>query len=219
MTQTTFNKIAVTLLLLTIILLIVTLIALTIFIISSIRENDNINIDTTFADNNKNSDVFKIPLEEQYSTVFDWQIYTGDFGVEQLYFLKEQCDKYEIPMEIMLSIICTESSFRSTAKASTSSASGYCQIIAGTAEWVYEHLLKYGEYDIDNHQEIMTTNWKLNIEMGCRLMYCLYWNSSESWDIAIQKYHGGSPENNIAHLNRVNNNMFDLFAITTSDIK
>lgn len=157
-------------------------------------------------------------LEEKYISVFEWQIYTGDFGIDQLYYLKSQCDKYEIPMEIMLSIICTESSFRSTAKASTSSAAGYCQIIKGTAQWVYEDLLKYGEYDIDNHIETMTTNWKLNIELACRLMYCLYWNANQSWEVAIQNYHGGSTDANLTYLNRVNTNMKELFSMTISDI-
>lgn len=160
-----------------------------------------------------------ITLEDKYTSVFKWQVYCGDFGVDQLYYLKDQCDKYEIPIEIMLSIICTESSFRSNATASTSSAAGYCQIIKGTAKWVYEDLLKYGDYDINNHTEIMTTNWKLNIELSCRLMYCLYWNSNQSWESAIQKYYGsGSDEANLTYLNRVNTNMFDLFGITISDI-
>ena len=158
-------------------------------------------------------------LEEQYASVFAWQVYTGDFGVDQLYYLNEQCEKYDIPMEIMLSIICTESSFRSYVKASTSSASGYCQVIKGTAKWVYEDLLKYGTYDVDNHTEIMTTNWRLNMEISCRLMYCLYWNSNQSWESAVQKYYGGGTEANLIYLNKVNSNMMDLFNITIADIK
>lgn len=160
----------------------------------------------------------KITLEEKYKPVFDIQTTFGDFGVEQIYFLNEQCEKYDIPMEIMLSIIYTESSFRSTAKSSTSTASGYCQIIKGTAEWIYEDLLKYGDYDIENHTKIMTTDWKLNIEMSCRYMYCLYWNADQSWDRAIQNYHN-SKDTTFAYLNTVNKNMNMLFGITTVDIK
>ena len=34
-----------------------------------------------------------ISLEEKYKSVFDWQIYSGDFGKEQLYYLNDQCVK------------------------------------------------------------------------------------------------------------------------------
>lgn len=166
------------------------------------------------------SGIIEKTLEDKYSSVFEWQVYGGDFGIEQLYFLNEQCEKYEIPMEVMLSLICTESGFHSTAKAKTSSASGYCQIIKSTAQWVYENLLKYGTYDIDNHTEIMTTNWKLNIEISCRLMYCLYWNNNQSWDNAIRRYYGSTVESdNDTYLGIVNSHMIDLFGITTADLK
>ena len=156
-------------------------------------------------------------LEEKYNSVFVWQKYCGDFGVEQLYFLNDQCTKYEIPMELMLALICTESSFRSDARASTTTASGYCQIVKGTAKWIYEDKLHYGTYDVENHELIMTTNWKLNIEIACRLMYCWYWNSDQSWDDAIRKYYGGTEEGCNVYLNTINNNMVDLFGMTTEN--
>ena len=164
-----------------------------------------------------------IPLEEKYAEVFNWQKkhYVGDFNIEQLNFLKEQCDVYDIPIEIMMSIICTESSFMSYSKAKTSTAAGYCSVILGTAKWVYEDLLKYGEYNYnaDEHQYLMTTNWKLNIEIGCRFLYCNYWNSNQSWDRAIQKYYGSTNHSeNVEYLNRVNKNMRELFDITTINI-
>lgn len=158
-------------------------------------------------------------LEEMYKSVFEWQTSSGDFEVEQLYFLKSQCDKYEIPMELMLSLICTESSFRSYAKAETSSASGYCQIIKSTAKWIYEDKLHYGEYDVENHREIMTSNWKLNIEISCRLISCLYYNNGQSWVNVIKKYYGSTNEaDNITYLNKVNHNMNDLFNMSVSDL-
>lgn len=161
-----------------------------------------------------------VSLKNKYKSVFEWQVYTGDFGEDQLQYLNTQCIKYDIPMEIMLSIICTESSFRSTAKATTSSASGYCQVTKGTAKWIYEDKLNYGVYDIDNHTEIMTTNWELNMEISCRYMYYLYHNSNKSWELAVQKYYGSSnSEDNIMYLNKVNTNMNDLFGMNISDIK
>ena len=164
------------------------------------------------------NDMETLTLSEKYASVFDWQKYCGDFGEDQLYFLNTQCEKYNIPMEIMLSLICTESGFRSTAKASSSSASGYCQVIKGTAKWVYEDLLKYGKYDTTQHTEIMTTNWKLNIEISCRLMYSLYHNNGQSWENAIRKYYGSTTASeNDKYLNKVNTNMCELFNLTTAN--
>jgi hypothetical protein len=173
--------------------------------------------ETTIVENEFNP--VEISLEEKYSSVFAWQVYGGDFGVEHLYFLNEQCEKYDIPMELMLAIICTESGFRSNAKASTSSASGYCQIIKSTAKWIYEDKLHYGTYDVNNHREIMCTNWKLNIEISCRLMKCLYANNSQSWEKAVKKYYGSTSESaNSTYLNKVNSNMSELFDMTTIDL-
>lgn len=156
-------------------------------------------------------------LEERYAAVFAWQTSASDFGTEQLYFLKEQCDKYEIPMEIMLSIICTESSFRSyIVSKSNTGAAGYCQITTNAAEWVYESLLKYGKYDTNNHVNTMTTDWRLNIEMGCRIIYCWYWNSNESWESAVKRYYGSSTDE---YLNTVNNHMTELFGMTVADFE
>ena len=177
----------------------------------NLSDNEEICIET--------EDTETISLETRYNSIFEWQKYCGDFGMEQLIFLNEQCVKYEIPVEIMLALICTESSFRSDARASTSSASGYCQIIRSTAQWIYEDKLGYGTYDIYNHEAIMTTNWRLNIEIACRLIYCLYWNSDQSWDIAIQKYYGGSEQACLIYLNTVNKNMSELFNLTTKNFK
>lgn len=186
---------------------------------STVEYTDEIIRNVVILDDISNDDIEKEELVEKYRSVFAWQIYGGDFRKEQLFFLKEQCDKYGIPMELMLSLICTESSFRSDAKAETSTASGYCQIIKSTAEWIYEDKLHYGEYDVENHREIMTTNWKLNIEISCRLISCLYYNNAQSWTDAIKKYYGSTNDvDNIIYLNKVNHNMIDLFNITIYDL-
>ena len=168
-------------------------------------------------DNAETEVVTEERLEDKYASVFAWQTSISDFGTEQLYFLKEQCDKYEIPMEIMLSIICNESSFRSYAVSdSDTGAAGYCQITTKAGEWVYESLLKYGEYDTENHVNIMTTDWRLNIEMGCRIIYCWYWNSNESWEGAVKRYYGRSDD---WYLNRINSCMNELFGMTVADFE
>lgn len=150
-------------------------------------------------------------LEEKYASIFDYQVYGGDFGVEQLYYLNAQCEKYNIPVEIMLSIICAESTFESSAKSPISSASGYCQVLVGSAKWVYEDLLNYGIYDVSEHTKTMSNNWKLNIEMGCVILDFFYNYYDQSWVTAVREYHGGSIEEENAYHIRVNSLMCELF--------
>ena len=159
-----------------------------------------------------------IILETVYSSVFKWQIYNGDFETEQLYVLEKYCNLYDIPIEIMLSVICCESSFTSTVLSDYSTAAGYCQILGSTAKWIYEEKLKYGEYDIDNHDEIMTTNWELNIELGCYLMRFNYDYHGNTWESALKRYHGSKiPEQNEKYLNKINTRMDELFNMGISD--
>lgn len=185
-------------------------------IVTACMSNDSIDCSCTTDLVHHDTEV--LDCTNEYNSVYLWQVYGGDFGEDQLAFLQEQCSKYNIPMEIMLSIICTESGFRSNAQSKISSASGYCQVIKGSAKWVYEDLLKYGTYDIENHSTIMTTNWKLNIEIGCRIIYCWYWNCDESWELAIRRYHGGSVDDMDTYLNTVNRHMFELFGLTVTDL-
>lgn len=174
----------------------------------------------TVVDTTTNVNTNTISLKEKYNSVFTWQKYGGDFGVEQLEYLNTQCEKYDIPMEIMLSVICQESGFRSNAKATTSSASGYCQIIKGTAKWMYEDWLRYGTYDVNNHREIMTTNWELNLEIACRYMAWLYKYKGNTWENAIKGYYGStSASENEAYLNKVNGRMTELFGLTVTDFE
>lgn len=158
-------------------------------------------------------------LEEQYFSVFSWQKYNGDFDKERLVYLADLCEVYDVPLELMLSIICAESSFSSTEINKVSSASGYCQIIQSTAEWVYENLLKRGDYDVKNHRTIMTTDWKLNLELGCRLVQWLYEQNNESWTATVCKYYGSySQTDNLRYLNKVNEKMNELFDMNVSDM-
>jgi hypothetical protein len=182
---------------------------------------ENVNESTTTEIKNIVDPVeeYRTYLSEKYKSVFEWQVYSGDFGEEQLYFLEEQCVRYEVPLELMLSIICTESGFRSDAKAKTSSASGYCQIIKSTAKWIYEDKLQWGDYDVNNHVEIMTTNWRLNMIISCRLMQVLYHNNGKSWENAVKRYYGStSASENEIYLNKVNFNMNNLFNMEISEL-
>ena len=163
---------------------------------------------------------YELQLIEKYNAVFEWQRYSGDFSYEQLFYLDNLCTNYDIPLELMLSIICTESGFRSYAKASSSTASGYCQILKMTAKDIYEKMLKYGTYDTENHRDIQCTNWQLNLEMGCRYIYwCNTYYGGDTWEAAVMKYHGSTNhESNEIYLNTVNQKMSELFGIEVADL-
>lgn len=161
-------------------------------------------------------------LEKAYSSIFDWMSDNKkcDFGIDQLYTLAGYCEKYEVPMELMLSIISVESGFVSTALSDYSTAAGYCQIIRGTAEGYYEDKLGYGDYDIYNHDYIMTTNWELNMELGCAIMKDNYDNNYGSWEHAIYAYHGSSDAGkNAEYFQHINTRLYELFGISVHEIR
>jgi soluble lytic murein transglycosylase-like protein len=121
-------------------------------------------------------------------------------------------------MELMLAIISYESSFVSSAISDESTASGYCQIVRNTAEYIYENVIDYGEYDVNNHEYIMTTDWELNLELGCALMR---YNRDQnwSWDYAIYDYHGSSDETeNADYFQYINTRLYKLFGISVCDL-
>ena len=161
-------------------------------------------------------------LEKMYTSIAAWQSLNGesDFTFEHLCMLKLCCDKYNVPLEIMLSIICGESSFISTAVSDEgSSASGYCQIIERSAEWMYETVLEYGTYDADKHQYIMTTDWCLNFEIGCAIMRYNYDTYYNSWEYAIKMYHGHwDPYVNELYFQYINTKMYELFGANFYEI-
>ncbi len=159
-------------------------------------------------------------LDVKYAAVYEWQKWYDDqdFGSEQMLYLYECCQTYDIPMEFMLALIATESSFRSGAEASTSSATGYCQVTKGTAEWVYEDLLRRGTYDVDNHRELMK-NWKLNMDISTKLVSWLY-NRWGSYEMAAQRYYGSTSDSaNAAYADRIDVRMTELFNMTIADIE
>lgn len=176
--------------------------------------------DTTIPDTTTPTPTLSEQLDAKYAAVYEWQKWYDDqdFGSEQMLYLYECCQTYDIPMEFMLALIATESSFRSGAQASTSSATGYCQVTKGTAEWVYEDLLRRGTYDIDNHRELMK-NWKLNMDISTKLVSWLY-NRWGSYEMAAQRYYGSTDSvANAAYADRIDARMTELFGMTIADIE
>lgn len=160
-------------------------------------------------------------LEEKYAAIFDWMASNNncDFGTEQLTVLNEYCEEYEVPMELMLALISHESGFISSAMSDNSTAAGYCQVIKSTAEETFEEDLCYGDYDVYNHDYIMTSNWALNLEIGVSLMRNNYEENYQSWEHAVYAYHGHHDYNkNLEYFQYINVRMFELFGLSIHEL-
>lgn len=128
-----------------------------------------------------------IMLKTKYSAALEFSS-TQDFTINELLFLYNTCNEYNVPIEIMLAIYEKESGFYSLAKNKTSTATGYGQLIDSTAKSIYENYLKLGYYDKSKHRELCVDK-KLNIQLSVRLMkynidsYGTYWK-------AVERYYG-----------------------------
>jgi hypothetical protein len=89
----------------------------------------------------------------------------ADFGFSDLVYLDILCDNYKVPTALMLAIFKVESSFNSQATNSTSTATGYGQLLNTTAKATYEKILSRGKYDISRHR-ILAKDKKLNMDMS-----------------------------------------------------
>jgi hypothetical protein len=107
-------------------------------------------------------------LKSKYSAALEFSP-TQDFGLNELLFLYNTCNEYNVPIEVMLAIYEKESRFYSLAKNKTSTATGYGQLIDSTAKSIYENFLKLGTYDISKHRELCCDK-ELNIKLSVRLM-------------------------------------------------
>jgi hypothetical protein len=128
-------------------------------------------------------------LRTKYSAALEFSP-KQDFGLNELLFLSNTCKEYNVPIEIMLAIYEKESGFYSLAKNTTSTATGYGQLIDSTAKSIYENFLKLGTYDKSRHRELCVDK-QLNIKLSVRLMrynidsYGTYWK-------AVEQYYGNA---------------------------
>lgn len=160
---------------------------------------------TINSDMETNLDTY-IELRDKYSNTINYNNPNSDFGLNELVYLNDVCNEYNVPISIMLAIFEKESGFRSTAKNSSSTATGYGQLINTTAQSMYERFLKLGIYDISNHRTLACDK-KLNILMATRLMkynldmYCTKWK-------AVERYYGSGDEAaNYAYASDINSRM------------
>ncbi len=124
----------------------------------------------------------------------------GDLDEEKIKYIIDKSIQHELDPKIIFTLIFSESSFNSQNKSKNSneSASGYGAITRDAASFVIVNLNK-GQYDysFEEHRQMMTSNWKLNIDITVQLFdhyYDLY--DSDKIFNAFSRYHGGSTENN-----------------------
>ena len=130
-------------------------------------------------------------LKTKYSMALEFSP-TQDFGLNELLFLYNTCNEYKVPIEIMLAIYEKESGFYSLAKNTTSTATGYGQLIDSTAKSIYEKFLNLGSYDISRHRELCIDK-QLNIKLSVRLMKYNIDSYKSHWK-AVERYYGHSDQ-------------------------
>ena len=102
--------------------------------------------------------------------------------------------EYNIPPEIILSVIKAESSFQSNAVSSGAGAVGLMQILPSTFEWL---MTRTGE----NHEPGMLFDPETNIKYG--VMYLRYiYDLLGDWELAFAGYNAG---HNLVRNNWLNN--------------
>lgn len=128
------------------------------------KSNDTINDITTKYDSKVNEyktlTKMDIDLYNEYSYAIEYP--KSDVTLDDIKMITRIAKEYDLNPHLWLSKVELESGYRSYAKSSSSSASGWGQVIKGTAKWVYENKLKLGTY---NHST-MGTNKEINTRIS-----------------------------------------------------
>lgn len=107
-----------------------------------------------------------------------------DITYEQLKTVEQLCKEKDIDTDLILSICMVESSGTENAKNGSSTARGYGQILSGTGEYVYEKLMKAGNYD-----HSLAYNGDLNLKMVIEYIDYLDERNSSLYGV-IENYRG-----------------------------
>ncbi|MBQ3081780.1 MAG: lytic transglycosylase domain-containing protein [Clostridia bacterium] len=97
--------------------------------------------------------------------------------------IRNYCDKYDIPYELLAAVIYTESGFDEKA-VSRVGAVGLMQLMPSTAEEIA------GRLGVE-YNEDMLTDPETNIAYGSFYLRYLYRNLGENWDTACAAYNAG----------------------------
>ena len=127
-------------------------------------------------------------IANKYMYVIEKAPKRSELTLENLIYMDELAEKYDINPHIVTSLFETESSYDSTAKNKDSTATGLGQFLAATGKYVYYDLLGY---DGDYYHPVSARIPQLNIEMTLKYLDYLvdYRGDIKS---ALKYYSGGS---------------------------
>ena len=108
-----------------------------------------------------------------------------DLTYDQVETIESLSQEKGIDTDLVLSILMTESNGKEKASNPTSTARGYGQILANTGEFIYEKLLKRGNYD-----HSMAFNGDLNVEMMVTYLDYLERKDGGRLYTTIERYRG-----------------------------
>lgn len=161
-------------------------------------DNQNINLITT---NKQYKDELtklreRAELYDKYEYAIEYDGERTDITYDQLKTGIDICKENNIDPNLLFSIIMTESHGIETAKNSESTATGYGQVLQGTAKYVYENLLENGD---GTFKSSMLKDGETNIEITATYIAYLRDNTSTVKEL-IAGYRG---ENNEEYYNTI----------------
>lgn len=124
-------------------------------------------------------------LDDKYGVYFYSEGKRNSLTPELMYVLETECAKWDLDPYVMVGIIMTESRGNANAKNPSSTATGLCQMLRGTATTVYEDWLGHGK---GTYNHSMAYNPELSIRMGCTYLGRLA--KQKGLYRAIQNYRG-----------------------------
>lgn len=145
--------------------------------------------------------VDKVRVYEKYNyAVFDKAGRRTDLTYEQLKTGETLMKEKGYDPNLLFGILMVESNGHQNAKNTTSTATGYGQFLKATGKYIYEDVLKYGNY---NHS-INATNGDTAIVMMAALIDNLYKTYNGNVFKAMKHYSGRSVSSTYAYMNRIN---------------
>ena len=137
-------------------------------------------------------------LYDKYEyAILDNQNQRTDITYDQLQTAEDLCEKNGVDIDYLLSTIMVESNGISSAKSKISSATGYGQLINGTAKYVYEVLMENGK---GTYNHSMALDGDLNLEMTTEYIAFLQ-DNSDNMNTVITKYRGMSDTSYVSKVN------------------
>ena len=129
-----------------------------------------------------------IKLEDDIKEEFDYVISKKGYhmNIENVFYLIDTANKYDLDPHFIIGLYQLESGFNPNASNSKSTARGYGQFLHSTAKWVYEDILKKGEY----YSHDLAFDPEINIELTCAYLNYLMEQTDGDYMKSLLLYNG-----------------------------